>query len=68
MVNGQKIRELREAEQLTVTELAREVGCSQAQLTYIEQGYKQPGVALLKRIADKFGCTMDELVQTRDSA
>ena len=62
VVDGRKIRELRESAHMTITELAGKVGCSQPQLTYIEQGFKQPGVALLKRIADQFNVTMESLL------
>ena len=62
MVNGGRIRELREAEQLSVLELANKVGASQAMISFVERGLKQPGIVLLKRIADCFGVSIESLL------
>ena len=61
-VNGVKIKELREGRDLTTAELADRVGATQAFISHIEVGFKQPSVILLKRIADFFGCTVDSLL------
>ena len=62
-VNRHKLRALREGAQISVTKLAEKVGASQPFITQIEQGYKQPSVPLLKRIADYFGVTVDDLLR-----
>ena len=48
---------------ISQTELAENVGVSQAMISYIVKGFKAPSVTLLKRISDYLGVTMDELVQ-----
>lgn len=63
MVNGKKIRQMRESEELTTGELGEKVFASQSMIVFIENGIKQPGIELLKRIADYFGCTVDELLE-----
>ena len=62
MVDGHKIREMREAEDLTTTEFAEKICISQTAVSHIELGVKQPSVAVLKRVADCFGVTVDELL------
>lgn len=62
IVNGKKIQDLRLKNGLTLDKLARSVGCGVAMLSQVENGEKQPGVILLKRIANYFGLTVDELI------
>lgn len=59
---NKKLRQLMEQNNTTQTELAEVAGVSQAFMSYIMKGYKVPSVAVLKRIADYFGVSMDELV------
>ena len=61
MVDGSKIRALREKAGLTQAELANKVGVEQTMITYIERGVKRPSVELFIRIADYFGVSTDEL-------
>ena len=61
-VNGKKIQDLRLGLGLTLEELAKYVGCGAAMLNHVENGSKQPGIILLKRIANYFGLTTDELI------
>ena len=63
MLDGNKIKALREHQGLSVTELAEKVGVSHAMISLMERGFKQPGIALLKRMADWFGVTADELLK-----
>lgn len=65
-VNAAKIRELREKAGLTTYELADEVSASQTMISHIENEARQPTVALLKRIADFFKVTVDELIVDTD--
>ena len=62
MVDGRKIRMLRESENLTAIEFAEKVISTQAMISFIETGVKQPSVALLKRIADYFGRKVDDFI------
>jgi len=63
MVNGSKVRELREGLEMSQAELADAVGCSQQLVSFIERDFKSPGVDILKRIADKFGIAVDDLLK-----
>ena len=63
MVDNQKIRKLRENNNLTIVGLAEKLYTSHPFIVKIEQGYSQPSAALLKRMADYFGVTMNELMK-----
>lgn len=56
------VKRMREKRGLSQGELAERVGVSQSMIAYIERGFKQPSVTVLKRIAKEFGCTVDELL------
>ena len=62
VVNGNRIRKLREEREMSQAELAETAGASQAMIAHVEAGKKQPGVAVLKLIADSFGVQMEELL------
>ena len=59
---GQKIREKREAFNLTQRELAEVIGITPQHLSLVEQEKKAPSVALLTRLAQKLGVSIDYLV------
>ena len=59
---GQKIAELMKENHVTHEQLAEAVGVSAAFISYIVRGYKNPSVALLKRIADYFMVSTDEII------
>ena len=63
MVNGRRIRELREAAGLTMVELAEKVYVSQTEISRVEMEVRSPSVALLKRIADYFDVPVDDLLK-----
>lgn len=62
-MNLEKIKNLMSAQKVTQAELARVAGTSQAFISFVMDGTKMPSVAVLKRIADRLGVTMDELVR-----
>lgn len=62
-MNLEKIKSLMSAQKVTQAELARATGTSQAFISYVMDGTRMPSVAVLKRIADRLGVTMDELVR-----
>lgn len=62
-MNLEKIKNLMSAQKVTQAELARVAGTSQAFISFVMDGTKIPSVAVLKRIADRLGVTMDELVR-----
>jgi len=60
VIDGRKIRILRENAGLSTVAFAEKVTTSQSMVVQIEKGYKSPGSLLLKRIADFFGMKVDE--------
>lgn len=58
-----KIKKAMDEKRITQAELAEAAGISQAFMSYILNGYKMPSVPVLKRIADKLGVTMDDLIE-----
>ena len=62
MVNHSKLKELMESKSITQAELADVAGVSEAGMSYFVRGVKQPSLAVAKRIADKLGVTVDELL------
>lgn len=62
MVDGFKVKRLRETAGLTGDEFGKKVYASQAMIAGIENGIREPGIRLLKRIADYFGTAVDDLL------
>jgi DNA-binding XRE family transcriptional regulator len=56
---GRRVRQLREAAGLTVTELGRQAAVSQPMVSRVETGVVLPSVDLLNRIADVLGLKTD---------
>lgn len=46
---------------LTQEELAQKVGISRGMLAMVERGTKQVNLRLAKKLAEVFGCTVDDL-------
>lgn len=63
MAIAEKIKELMEKEGTNQAKLAEVAGVSQAFMSYILNGYKVPSLPVIKRIADYFKVTIDELVE-----
>ncbi len=62
-MNGAKLLKILDQRGIRQSELAEAVGVSQAYISYLVKGLKQPTAVTLKRIADELGCTMDELME-----
>ena len=60
---GEKLRTLRLQHNLTTRQLAEELRISQAQVSRIENGLRQPSGDLIVRIADYFGVSLDQLMR-----
>ncbi len=58
----EKIKKLRTSRSLTQVEFAKLMGISTGYLSQIEMGIRYPSRALLTRMADTFGASMDYLV------
>ncbi len=61
LIDGMKIRHLREDVGLTEKELGDRVGVTMNMISQVERGLKKPSAETLKRIADVLGVTVDEL-------
>ena len=61
-MNIKKLKSLMELRGTKKKELAEVAGVSPAFVTYILNGYKIPSVPVLKRIADYFNVSVDELI------
>lgn len=55
MINGARIKQIRELRQLTQTDLSKKVGVEQATIALIESGRRQPSSELLKAISAETG-------------
>ena len=59
---GKMILKKRQAAGMTQEQLAAQVPCSRTIIAQYEIGLKTPSVSIVARIADVFGCTVDELI------
>ena len=58
-----RIKQIRIMQDLTQTELAAKVGCTQAYIALLESGIKSGSVPVLRSLAAALHCTVDELLQ-----
>ncbi|MGN0492288.1 MAG: helix-turn-helix domain-containing protein [Acutalibacteraceae bacterium] len=61
-MNGKRLKALLDEKGIHQAELAENVGVSQAFISYLIKGLKQPSLVLIKRIADYLHVPIDELV------
>lgn len=59
---GEKLKAARLAAGMTQGQLAEAVGVSQRDISHWETGHREPGVLIVKEIAQALGCTMEDLV------
>ncbi|MFI7587209.1 helix-turn-helix domain-containing protein [Spongisporangium articulatum] len=59
---GARLRELRRARDITLTDLAEQTGISVSTLSRLESGSRRPTLELLLPLARAYGVTLDELV------
>jgi len=52
---GKKLKALRKAKQMTLKDLARKAGCTDAYLSQLERGLGNPSVMILKNVASALG-------------
>ena len=62
MFNKEKLKEYLEENKLSWAKFGEMVGVSDAMVGYLIKGFKQPSIALLKRIATVMECSADELL------
>jgi len=65
MVNGKRLKALREAAGMTTTQLGDAVGVSQSMISNMEREFKTPSVEVLVRLAERLGATLEELVKKK---
>jgi transcriptional regulator with XRE-family HTH domain len=66
MFKRDKMKELREAKGFSMRELAEKVGCSEAFISYLENGQKEPTSRMLYFLADALDCSTDYLLGRTD--
>lgn len=64
MLDGNKIRRLREAAELTHEELGRKVGLSQSMISFLESNLKETNTTKAALIAKALGVTVNDLLKT----
>lgn len=57
-----RIREYKRKNGLTATELGKLVGLSQSSISFFENERRRPRIENLEKIADVFGCTVNDLL------
>jgi len=62
MVDSSRIRQLMESKGIKNKELASSAGISEAMMTYIAKGMREPTATCLGRIAHTLGVTVDSLI------
>ena len=67
MINGAKMKALREKTGLTTTQLGEEVGVSQSMIAFMEGEKKTPRFEVVVRVAKRLGATVDDLIKEGDS-
>ena len=63
---GEMILRKRQAAGMTQEQLAAQVPCSRTIIAQYEIGLKTPSISIVARLADVFGCTVDELIGRRN--
>jgi transcriptional regulator with XRE-family HTH domain len=61
---GRRIRELRTARKMTLDALAKAIGRAPSQVSMIENGKREPRLAMLRTIAAALGTNVDDLLKT----
>jgi len=67
LIDGNRIRALRVEQGFSQEELADHAGIRPTMMGYIERGVKTTTADVLKRIADKLGCTVDSLLRDTEA-
>lgn len=59
---GDYLKNERLAHNLSQEKLAREIGITQAQISYYEKNINEPSISICEKLADFYGITVDELI------
>ena len=66
MLNGSKVRALREAEGITLKELANAAGVTEVLMSFIERNLRDANSTVLVRIAKKLGVNANEILKDEE--
>lgn len=61
-----RLKELRQLNNLTQSQLAEKLGCNQTAVGKYERGDLQPSIETLCKLSDIFGCSIDYLLGRED--
>ena len=61
------IKEMRSARGITQSDLAEIIGTTEAAISRYENGKREPRLAIVAKLADALGCTIDELIEGRNA-
>ncbi len=64
---GEKIRRLRQDNELSQAELASAVGVSREVISNLENGLRMPKLNEINRLSELFSCSIDDLISNRES-
>lgn len=62
MFDSNKLKRYLEENKISNAKFGDEIGTSGTMVSYLARGYRQPSAALLKRIAEAMGTTMEDLM------
>lgn len=68
MIDGKKLRDLREAANISQVELAEAVGVTQPCIQRAENGTKDLSLAVAASVARVLGCKIDDFVRQEDAS
>ena len=60
---AEKLHELRISRNISQKELADNLGVAQSSVNYWEKGQRDPSITMVKKIADYFGISVDEMLE-----
>ena len=59
---GEALKYQRENNNLSQTELAKQIGVTQQAISYYENNKNEPTIGICEKLADFYGITIDELI------
>ncbi len=65
---GTRIRQIRFAQNLTIRQLAKDIGCSPSHISQIERNLSEPSISMLTAIASRLGKSVDSILSNQHEA
>ena len=66
MINGTRLKDLREQAGLSAAQLGDSVGVSASAILHTERGFDKLGLKSLTLIAERLGASLDDLVKKKE--